>query len=246
MSTAMLALVVVASLVFLAVVAFFVLWRLVFFLRDPVRIVPEGSENIVSAADGFITYVKRVDAGEVPIAVKARKSIRLVEFAGLPVDSRKDGYLIGTYMTEHSVHRNRAPVGGTVVLREHRSAAPFNRSMGRMAANLLFRRTPYDEDCEYLLQNERLTIGIQHAQGSVVTVTQIADLWVNRIAARVAVGEELERGEQYGLIRFGSQCDVFLPAELVDSILVQPGQYVYAGETVLAKARTQEGSAAQW
>jgi phosphatidylserine decarboxylase len=214
----------------------FLYWRLAYFLRDPDRAIPAGEEKIVAAADGFITYVKRVDRGQIPIAIKARKKIPLVEYAGLEIGT--SGYLIGTYMTEHSVHRNRAPISGTVTHREHRSAAPFNHSMARMPAHLLFRCAPYDHGCDYLLTNERLTIAIRHACGALVLVTQIADLWVNRIVARVSVGEVVDRGHQYGLIRLGSQCDVFLPDELVDSLLIKPGQYVYAGETVLALAPT--------
>ncbi|KQU03009.1 phosphatidylserine decarboxylase [Rhodococcus sp. Leaf7] len=215
-------------------------WRTAAFLRDPDRTPPADPSSIVSAADGYVTYVKRVERGELPIAVKKRRSIRLSEYAG--VESDASGWLIGTYMTEHSVHRNRAPVGGTVVLREHRGAAPFNRSMARMTANLVLHRTPYDEGCDYLLTNERLTIGIRHDAGSTVFVTQIADLWVDRIVAHTDVDDRLERGEQYGLIRFGSQCDVFLPDDLLDgddAILVRPGQYVWAGESVVARARVQ-------
>ena len=214
----------------------FLYWRLAYFLRDPPRVIPADETAVLAAADGFITYVKRVEDGQVPVAVKARTRIPLREYVG--VNNRASGYLIGTYMTEHSVHRNRAPVSGEVVYREHRSAAPFNRSMARMTANLLFRRQPYDDGCEYLLTNERLTIAIALPDGSLVLVTQIADLWINRIIARVEVGERVQRGQQYGLIRFGSQCDVFLPDNVVDTILVQAGQYVLAGETVLARART--------
>ncbi|MGY1984089.1 phosphatidylserine decarboxylase [Nocardia gipuzkoensis] len=219
----------------------FLYWRLSYFFRDPPRQVPEGDDQIVAAADGFITYVKRVDRGEIPVAVKSRKRIPLLEYSGL--GTRASGYLVGTYMTEHSVHRNRVPIAGTVVFRRHRSADPFNRSMARMTANLLLRRLPYDEGCEYLLTNERLTIGVRHARGTVVAVTQIADLWVNRIVARVGVGDAVHRGQQYGLIRFGSQCDVFLPDELVDEIRVVPGQYVLAGQTVLALVSAAVGHA---
>ena len=218
-----------------AFVGGYLYWRVSYFLRDPDRVVPDGDDNIVCAADGIVTYVKRIDAGEVPIAIKGRKRIPLAEYSG--VESKESGYLIGTYMTEYSVHRNRAPVSGEVMLREHRSAAPFNRSMARMTANVVFDRAPYDNECEYLLTNERLTIGIRHRSGAIVTVTQIADLWVNRIVARVAVGDTLERGDQYGLIRFGSQCDVFLPDSVVDEVLVEPVQYVWAGETVLASEK---------
>lgn len=217
-----------------ALIGAFLYWRLCFFLRDPVRRTPPGEQHILAAADGLITYVKRVEAGEVPIAIKHRRRIPLPEITAVATAS--SGYLIGTYMTEYSVHRNRVPIGGEIVLREHRSAAPCNRSMARMTANLLLGRRPYETDCEYLLANERLTIGIKAATGAVVTVTQIADLWVDRIVARVGVGEHVERGWQYGMIRLGSQCDVFLPDELVERVLVEPGQYVWAGVSMIAIA----------
>jgi len=217
----------------------FLYWRLKYFLRDPARSIPPGEENVVSAADGFVTYVKRIERGQIPIAVKGRKHIPLLEYTGLDINS--SGFLIGTYMTEHSVHRNRAPISGCVAFRQHRSAAPFNRSMAPMAMNLLFGRTPYDDGCNYLLANERMTIGIRHESGALVMVTQIADLWINRIVARVQPGDEVSRGQQYGLIRFGSQCDVFLPDALVNVVLVKPGQYVFAGETLLARSPIRGG-----
>jgi phosphatidylserine decarboxylase len=221
------------AMALLSFIGAFLYWRLKFFFRDPPRRAPDGDQRIVAAADGFITYVKRVDRGQVPVAVKGRRTIPFVEYCGLGIDT--DGYLIGTYMTEHSVHRNRLPISGTVTCRHHRPADPFNRSMARMTANLLLGRRPYDGQCDYLLTNERLTIGIRHRTGATVAVTQIADLWVNRIVAHVGVGDDVDRGQQYGLIRFGSQCDVFLPDELISEILVAPGQYVWAGETVLAE-----------
>ncbi|GAA1456918.1 phosphatidylserine decarboxylase [Williamsia maris] len=225
-------LVVVAAIVG-ALFATFAYWRLRFFFRDPERTPPADPRVVVAPADGFITYVKRVDRGQIPFAVKKARTIPLEEF-GVAASAAGDGasgFLIGVYMSEYSVHRNRIPVAGTICFREHRSAAPFNRSMARMGANLLARQTPYDEGCDYLLSNERLTIGIEHESGAIATVTQIADLWVNRIVAHVGIGDEVGRGDQYGMIRFGSQCDVFLPDELVSAITVTPGQYVFAGKT---------------
>lgn len=210
----------------------FAYWRTRYFFRDPVRQIPSSDHKIVCAADGFITYVKRIEAGTVPIAIKNRRSIALSEYCGLGIC--ESGYLIGTYMTEHSVHRNRLPISGVIQAREHRRAAPFNRSMARTLANLILDRRPFDRDCEHLVCNERLTIGIRHRCGAVVAVTQIADLWVNRIVADVRVGDVVTRGNQYGMIRFGSQCDVFLPDALVSKILIRPRQYVLAGSTVLA------------
>ncbi|MEU6586878.1 phosphatidylserine decarboxylase [Nocardia sp. NPDC046763] len=213
----------------------FVFWRTRFFFRDPPRWPPTDPRAIVAPADGLITYIKRIDKGEIPDAVKNGRTIPLTEFTGLGAISN-GGYLVGIYMTEYSVHRNRAPIAGTICFRRHRAAAPFNRSMARIGANLITRHTPYDEGCDHLLANERLTIGIRHASGAVVTVTQIADLWVNRIVARVRQGDSVTRAQQYGMIRFGSQCDAFLPDELVADIAVHPGQYVFAGKTTLATA----------
>lgn len=215
--------------------AAFVYWRVRFFFRDPERTPPADPRAVVAPADGVVTYVKPIQSGAIPDAVKKGRTITLTEFAGLATVS--EGYLIGIYMTEYSVHRNRAPIAGTICFRQHRAAAPFNRSMARMSANLIARQTPYDDGCDYLLTNERLTIGIRHAGGAIVTVTQIADLWVNRIVARVKTGDHVTRGQQYGMIRFGSQCDVFLPDELVADIDVRPGQYVFAGKTRLGTAR---------
>ncbi|WP_307786556.1 phosphatidylserine decarboxylase [Rhodococcus sp. KRD197] len=212
----------------------FLYWRLRFFFRDPHREPPADTRAVVAPADGFVTYVKRVERGAIPHATKKGRSIPLEEFTSM--NSSASGYLIGIYMSEYSVHRNRIPVAGIVSFRQHRSAAPFNKSMARVGANLLTRHTPYDDGCDYILTNERLTIAITHRSGSVLTVTQIADLWVDRIVANVAVGQEVSRGEQYGMIRFGSQCDVFLPDELVEEVTVTPGQYVFAGQSVVARS----------
>ncbi len=214
--------------------AVFVYWRTRFFFRDPHRVPPADPRAVTAPADGFVTYVKRVEAGTTAFAVKKGRTIALDEIAG--VAANDNGYLIGIYMSEYSVHRNRIPIAGIIGMRRHRSAAPFNKSMARVGANLLTRRTPYDEGCDYLLTNERLTISIEHQSGAVVTVTQIADLWVNRIVAHLSVGDTVERGEQYGMIRFGSQCDVFVPDALVDEITVRPGNYVFAGETTVARS----------
>ena len=223
----------VSSVFFILLVGVFIFWRFYFFFRDPNRIIPQGEERLVAAADGYITYIKVVKKGQVPIAIKKESYIALHEFQALDVTSQENGYLIGTYMTEFSVHRNRAPISGNIVLRHHQPA-PRNLSMVPMISNLMFSRKPEDKECEFLIRNERLTIGIQTLSGAIVTVTQIADVWINRIVANVFVGDYIKRGQQYGMIRFGSQCDVFIPKSLSPNICVKPGNAVKAGESVLA------------
>ena len=87
-------------------------------------------------------------------------------------------------------------------------------------------------DNEYYLTNERLTTGLRTERGTVL-VTQIADEWINRIVSWVDPGDVLECGQQFGMIRFGSQCDVFIPDTFDLTVTIKVGQYVYAGETVL-------------
>jgi phosphatidylserine decarboxylase len=215
-----------------ALTACFVFWRYYFFFRDPVRVPPPGDHLIVAPADGHVVYVTRVMRGEIPVAVKQGRALPLTEIIAADL-GESDGYLIGIFMNPLSVHRNRIPASGEVVLRVHRPAAR-NISMVGLLASMLLKREPLALGCRCLVENERLTIAIRTLSGAVLTVTQIADVWVNRIVARVAVGDAVERGQQYGLIRMGSQVDTFIPQSAVDRVLVVPGQRVRAGESVLA------------
>lgn len=220
----------VVAFVLLAAVAAFFRWRLAF-LRDPARKIPPG-DSVLAPADGLIVYVKRVKRGQVPTAIKGRAVIPLKEMLGLSDGAGADGWLIGTFLTPMSVHRQRSPVSGEVVVR-HYKPSPFNISMLRIIFNRDWGIEPWDKDCGFLLQNERLTIGVDTGRG-VVYVTQIAGCWINRILAWVDVGTRLARGQQYGLIRFGSQVDLFVPDSLGVEIVAARGRYVYAGETVFA------------
>lgn len=212
----------------------FLVWR-VWFLRDPDRTIPEGN-SLLAPADGYITYVQPVRKGTLPIAIKNRREIPLTEISGLPELQETEGTLVGIYMTAFSVHRNRIPVSGEIVLKHHQKA-PRNLSMVRMYTQLLLGREPYEEGCEFLTTNERLSIAIRSERGTIV-VTQIADAWIDRIVARVDVGERVERGQQYGLIRFGSQVDLFIPNTFDVDVVVEPGQYVHAGTSVIAHRRS--------
>lgn len=211
----------------------FCFWRFFFFFRDPKRIITENDNSITAPADGFITYVKQVRNGQIPTAVKKKKLIPLVEFNRID-EIASDGYLIGTFMTAFSVHRNRIPVSGVICYKEHRPAAK-NITMARLVTYLIVNRQPFEEKSDFLFENERITIGIKTSSGEIVTVTQIADQWINRIIARVNIGDSVKRGDEYGFIRFGSQVDIFVPQALADSICVKSREYVKAGETIIIK-----------
>ena len=73
---------------------------------------------------------------------------------------------------------------------------------------------------------------LEMADGQQIGVVQIAGLVARRIILEAAVGDQLNVGQQYGIIRFGSRVDVWLPA--TTSVQVMPGQTMIAGETILA------------
>lgn len=88
-------------------------------------------------------------------------------------------------------------------------------------------------DTTALLSNETFTMEIR-SSGISYYVTQIAGDTINRIVTWVNENQDTETGDQYGMIRFGSQCDVFLPDALVETLDVAIGNQVYAGESILA------------
>jgi len=209
----------------------FLLWRFYYFLRDPERVPPPG-DDILAPADGYVVYACAVRAGEVPVAIKGRRTIPLVELTALP-GFAADGTLIGIFMTPMSVHVNRAPIGGVIRRRVHR-ATDRNRSLVRMFTYLMVGRRPYAEDSRHLVENERNTIVIQ-GDRLTVAVTQIADVWVSSIVCTPSVGDRVERGGRYGMIRFGSQVDLFIPAGPAIRVVCREGDSVKAGVSVLAR-----------
>jgi phosphatidylserine decarboxylase len=128
---------------------------------------------------------------------------------------------ITIFLSPMDVHMNRTPVGGRVTRVEYRP--------GKFLP-------AYKEDAN---QNELNEIWIDH-QGEPVVVRQIVGVLARRIVCRVVEGQELERGERIGLMKFGSRMDVFLPARA--EILVRVGQQVVAGETVLARLPPESGA----
>ncbi len=123
---------------------------------------------------------------------------------------------ISIFMNLFNVHVNRAPIGGHV--RE------VIYCPGRFwPAN--WRKA--------LIRNERNALLIQADDGMELTVVQVAGILARRIVCWAEVGDRLKRGERFGLIRFGSRLDVYVPRSI--SVLVKRGDRVWAGQTVLGK-----------
>jgi len=123
---------------------------------------------------------------------------------------------ISIFMSVFSVHVNRTPFDGRVIDTFHHAGKFFDARDGRAS-------------CE----NERNGIILEIAGGVRIAFVQIAGLVARRIISYPLVGDILVRGTRYGLIRFGSRVDVYLPAEVVPQVKL--GDKTVAGETILAR-----------
>jgi phosphatidylserine decarboxylase len=209
----------------------FLAWRFYYFFRDPVRRPPPG-RVLLAPADGYLLYARRVQNGEVPSPIKQGVSIPLDEWIGT-VPSAGEGTLIGIYMTALSVHYIRSPVPGQVSHVVPRPAHGENLHQTRTFVRLIWGMQPYEQDSQYILQNARNTIAIQ---GEVpVVVVQIADRYVRECDAFVDPGDAVSAGDKIGMIRMGSQCDLFVPDSAGVKLDCRPGSRVRAGETILGR-----------
>lgn len=123
---------------------------------------------------------------------------------------------VSIFLSVLDAHVQRAPIGGDVVAVQHRPGR-FHSAELEAAS----------ED------NERNSVVIRTPDGIEVIAVQIAGLIARRIVCNAHVGDKLAIGETYGLIRFGSRLDTYLPAG--SKLLVTQGQRTLAGETVLAE-----------
>ena len=133
----------------------------------------------------------------------------------------RPGVQIGVFMSVFSVHVNRSPCDGAVEFVTHRAGA------------FLDARDPA-ASC----RNESTTIALCYqsdGQAYRVVMRQVAGLIARRIVTDLAKGTNVSRGQRVGMIKFGSRCELLLPAELADRVLVRVGQKVRAGSTVLAE-----------
>ena len=122
---------------------------------------------------------------------------------------------VSIFMNVFNVHVNRAPVPGKIL------AAPYVKGK--------FLNADLDKASE---DNERQILLMETADKETIGIVQIAGLVARRIRCDVTPEQVLKAGERFGLIRFGSRVDVYLPAGVAP--LVSVGQLTVAGETVLA------------
>lgn len=122
---------------------------------------------------------------------------------------------VGIFLSIFDVHTNRAPVGGRVAFQQFRKGAFFDARRPECSEK--------NEAMVWAFENPRATIVVRQLTGAIA----------RRIVGWAKVGDELKRGERFGMIRFGSRTEVYLPLDV--EILVKVGDHVKGGASVIAR-----------
>lgn len=128
---------------------------------------------------------------------------------------------VSVFMNVFNCHVNRLPIAGTISAVSYRPGKFLSAELDKASVD-----------------NERNSVAVQMEDGRKLAVVQIAGLVARRIVCEVKQGDELRTGERFGMIRFGSRLDVYLPDGVVP--LVSLGQTMVAGETVIADTFADE------
>ncbi len=128
---------------------------------------------------------------------------------------------VSIFMNVFDVHVNRVPVDGKVIRQAYTPGKYLNASLEKASQD-----------------NERHAILMETESGNDIAFVQIAGLVARRILCWAEDGKEMKAGERFGLIRFGSRVDVYLPVGI--NSLVAVGQTAIAGETVIASEKGRE------
>jgi phosphatidylserine decarboxylase len=127
---------------------------------------------------------------------------------------------VGIFLSIFDVHTNRAPIDGRIIYRQHHAGLCLDAR---------------DPECPE--KNEAMTWALENSRGTVV-VRQLTGAIARRIVAWANVGDELKKGERFGMIRFGSRTELYLPLDA--EVLVKTGDHVAGGSTVIARLPIDE------
>jgi phosphatidylserine decarboxylase len=126
---------------------------------------------------------------------------------------------VGIFLSIFDVHTNRAPIDGRVIYRQHREGLCLDaRGLECSEKN---------ESMTWALENPSVTIVVRQLTGAIA----------RRIVAWAEIGDELKKGQRFGMIRFGSRTEVYLP--LAATVLVKVGDHVLGGSTIIAQLPDQ-------
>lgn len=132
----------------------------------------------------------------------------------LGMDQSLEMTRVSIFLSVFDVHVNRVPASGKVTKLAYNPGRFINASLDKASE-----------------QNERQSVLMQTNTGQELAFVQIAGLIARRIVCELKEGQEIHAGQSFGIIKFGSRMDVYLPKEF--EVLVTPGQYMIGGETIL-------------
>ena len=172
------------------------------FFRDPERYPPDDPRAVLSPADGRICLIGKY-------ALPAE-----LDAAAAGLDPSAEYWRVSVFMSVMNVHVNRMPTAAKILKMAHVPGKFLNASLDKASTD--------NERCCYLMETPS---GVKYG------VVQIAGLVAKRIVPFVKEGDSLSMAERFGLIRFGSRLDVYLPSGVEPEVRV--GQVMVAGETIL-------------
>jgi len=167
---------------------------IVYFFRDPDRILPVNQNAVFTPADGKILSIEKLEKGDHNYKYPSIK--------------------ISIFMSLFNAHINRIPIKGKILDICYEPGKFFSANM--------------DKASQY---NEHNIITLETYNDKKIAFVQIAGLIARRIACWVKERDNVESGQRFGLIRFGSRLEVYLPTN--SEITAQKGQKVKAGQTVI-------------
>ena len=134
-------------------------------------------------------------------------------------------YRISIFLSITNVHINRIPVGGKIKNIIYQPGSFLNASLDKASV---------------FNEKNTLVIEVNEQPENLMAFSQIAGVIARRIVCEAHEGQQVSKGEIFGLIRFGSRCDIWLPLGAIPQVVV--GQTAIAGETVLADLAINEGT----
>jgi phosphatidylserine decarboxylase len=193
------------AIVAVEIILAIVLISVLLFFRDPYRPVPTDQNLLLSPADGRITDIEIVDESD---------------FIGDHPDVHRGTLRIGIFLSIFNAHINRAPCNAKVEKITYRQGA-YKNAMNPKSGRV----------------NESNNIGLARTDSPQdrLIVRQISGAIARRIVCEARQGQELASGEKFGMIKFGSRTELYVPARSDVKCLVQIGDKVKAGLTPLVR-----------
>jgi len=175
------------------------------FFRNPQRTAQGGANAFIAPADGVVADITECDE---PTFVGER-CVR-----------------IGIFLSVFDVHVNRSPCAGVIRFADYRPGAFLDARHPDVS---------HANEANILGIEAEIGAGGAGKPGMKFLLVQLSGLIARRIICTHGVGERLQRGELYGMIKFGSRTELWLPVSAAAKVTVQVGQRVRCGETIIAE-----------